>query len=883
MLRIARLSVDYMDCPLGITENPQFGWIIESDRSNIIQETYHLQISRASCFHPLAYDSGEVRSNRSAHVRADGLTLESSTAYFVRVRITDGHEESSWSDVVGFTTALLDNSLWKGQFISAESPADSVSSKGTYLRHRFTLTAPVASALVHTSALGLYTLHLNGQKVSCDELTPGWTSYAKHLAYQTYDVTALLKGGENVIGAMVGAGWYKGTMGLAHARNLYGTQTALLCQMEITFLDGTKTMIISDETWKGHDAPILFSEIYDGEIYDARQEMDGWDNPGFKDNDWKPVSVLAHDYSSLISQPGSKVRENERISAIALLKTPQGDTVIDFGQNLSGWVCFRVRGNAGDRVTFRHFETLDSQGNVYLANLRGAAQRIQYTLRGGVNETYRPHFSFHGFRYLHIEEWPGEINLGDFEAIAVHSHMRRVGTFECSNPLVNQLHHNIVWGLKSNFVDVPTDCPQRDERLGWTGDAQIFCRTACYLMDAYAFYHKWLVDVRADQLEDGGVPHVVPDILTGNFNNDGFLGQGTDSAAAWADVAVILPWTLYLMYGDTNVLKEQYHSMKAWIDFMRRHAHGAHWDYRLQFGDWVALDAAEGSYFGATPNEFIASAYYAYSTGLFAKAAKILGYEADYEEYQSLYQCIVAGFQRAFFTGDGSMTVRTQTAHAVALYFNLVPDCFKATVTQDLLGLLKEHGGHLVTGFVGTPYLCHALSQNGCVEEAYDLLLREDLPSWLYQVKAGATTIWEHWDGIKPDGTMWSPDMNSFNHYAYGAIGEWLYRAVGGLEVDESNAGFQHAFIRPCISRRLEYVKASYIGVYGDISVSWRRVERRILLDVTIPHNTTATIMLVPGVSEIVSPVPFIETAEGSRIEIGSGIYSLSFHELIPD
>lgn len=883
MLKIARTSVDYLDHPLGITENPQLGWIIESDRDNIVQKTYRVQVSREPAFCRPVYDSGVVLSDRSAHVKAEGLVLESSTEYFVRVRIADGHEESPWSDVASFTTALLDNRLWKGRFISAEGSADAANAKGTYLRRNFVLKAPVASALVHVSALGLYQLYINGQRVSRDELAPGWTSYAKHLAYQTYRVTEQLRPGENVIGALVGAGWYKGMMGFAQKRNLYGTQTALLCQLEITFTDGSRTVIPSDESWKGHDSPLLYSEIYGGETYDARLEADGWDSPGFEDDGWKPASILEHDYAPLKAQAGIGICENERIPARALLKTPRGETVIDFGQNLSGWVSFRVRGNAGDRVSFRHFETLDAQGNAYLANLRGAAQRIQYTLRGAAEEAYRPHFTYQGFRYLLIEAWPGEIGPGNFEAIAVHSHLRRTGRFECSNPLVNQLHHNILWGLKSNFVGLPTDCPQRDERLGWTGDAQIFCRTACYLTNTYPFYRNWLTDLCADQLADGGIPHVVPDILKGGFKDDWLLGQGTDSAAAWADVAVILPWTLYLMYGDTAVLRAQYRSMKAWIDFMRRHAHGAFWKYRLQFGDWVALDAEKDSYFGATPNELIASAYYAYSTGLFAKAAGILGERADYEEYQALHQNIVLGFQRAYFTDTGKMSVHTQTAHAVALYFGLVPERFQFGVAQDLLCLIRKRGGHLDTGFVGTPYICYALSQNGCAEGAYDLLLKEDLPSWLYQVKAGATTIWEHWDGIRPDGTMWAPDMNSFNHYAYGAIGEWLYRVVAGLETDELEAGFRHTVIKPCVGKRMAYVTASYAGIYGDIAVSWRRDADRIALEVTLPPNTTATVILGPNATEIVSPVPLEDHCKDHCIEIGSGTYRLSFREITPD
>ena len=523
-------------------------------------------------------------------------------------------------------------------------------------------------------------------------------------------------------------------------------------------------------------------------------------------------------------------------------------------------------------------KVLDAKGNVYLDNLRKARQTVNYTLKGGEEEAFHPNFTFQGFQYVKVAKYPGEVKLENFEAVAVHSNMKPTGTFECSNPDINQLQHNILWGLKGNFVDIPTDCPQRDERLGWTGDAQIFCRTASYLMDTYTFFSKWLKDVEADQTPEGGVPHVVPDILAGKSESNWLLAQGTHSATAWADVAVIMPWTLYLTFGDTEILKKQYDSMKAWIDFMYRHSEGPLWNYKLQFGDWVALDAKEGSYFGATPNDLTCSAYYAYSTEIFSKIAKVLGKDDDYKMYSKLHSEIVEGFQKEFFTPTGRMAARTQTAHIIALYFKLVPDKFKEKTVNTLLELLKENDGHLVTGFVGTPYFCHALSQNGHTKEAYDLLLKDDFPSWLYQVKAGATTVWEHWDGIKPDGTMWSSDMNSFNHYAYGAVGEWLYRAVAGIEVDEGNAGYKHSIIHPHIGGGLEYVKANYASVYGDVSVSWKVEGDNISMEVDVPHNTSATIILEQAKSVSAdAELQFTENADGLSAQAGSGKYQFSY------
>ena len=878
MLKIISLTTDYLTYPVGISDLPQFAWVIGSDKSNVIQKTYHLQVSLDPNFTNPVFDSGVVESSKSAHVKPLGLELRSATRYHVRVRISDGQEHSPWSEPAGFTTALLSHEEWKGKFISAETEADADNSKGTYVRRGFRVRQEVASAMVFSTALGLYKLYINGSKVGTDELTPGWTSYKKHLVYQTYDVTPLIQKGDNVIGAMLGAGWYKGVMGFELQRNNYGNRTALLCQLEITYSDGSKDILVTDETWKGMDSPVLFSEIYDGETYDARLEIEGWNCPGFDGSGWRSVEQIPYDMSVLTAQAGSKVTGVETIRPKEFITTPQGDTVIDFGQNLTGWVRFRVKGKAGDRVVLRHFEILDAKGNVYLDNLRQAKQMVSYTLKGGSEEIFHPNFTFQGFRHVKVEEYPGEVRLENFEAVVVHSEMKPTGRFECSNPDINGLQHNILWGLKGNFVDIPTDCPQRDERLGWTGDAQIFCRTASFLMNTYTFFSKWLRDVEADQTEEGGVPHVVPDIATGKVKGNWLLMQGTHSAAAWADVAVIMPWTLYLTFGDTEILKKQYGSMKAWIDFMDRHSENHLWKYKLQFGDWVALDAREGSYFGATPNDLVCNAYFVYSAGLFSKIAKILGNDADYRKYSGLRKEVLEAFQREFFLPDGSMTARTQTAHILALHFDLVPEEFRERTINTLVELLEENGGHLVTGFVGTPYFCHALSSNGRLKEAYDLLLKDDFPSWLYQVKVGATTIWEHWDGIKPDGTLWSPNMNSFNHYAYGAVGEWLYRVVAGIEPDEREAGYKHTVINPHIGGGLDYVRAGYSSVYGEVGVSWEVKDDIVELEVEIPHNTTATVILNQAKSVCDAAGQMFERiGAGLSADVGSGKYRFTY------
>lgn len=885
MLAVENVTLNYERSLAGCETLPVFGWTISSSLRNVVQRSWRLQLATSVSFDDPCYDSGDIHDDRSNNVVLPAFACAHSTRYYVRVRITDNHGQSSdWSPEASFITGLPAEA-WQGEFISAETPQDKAESKGTLLRHEFTLPqgADIVSAVVHASALGLYQLWLNGEKVGCDELAPGWTSYHHHLLYQTWDVTERLREGTNAIGAMVGAGWYKGDMSFNRYRNYYGEQTGFICHLVVTLRDGSQQVIASDGRWLGSDSAILFSEIYDGEIYDARLEQRGWSEPGFAAQGWRAVNVLSADRAVLQPQTACPVQEIERLTPRALFTTPKGETVLDFGQNLSGWVEFCVRGEAGDNVSLRHFEVLDAEGNVYLDNLRTAKQCIVYTLRGDGKERYHPHFTFQGFRYVMIERWPGTPTLDDFTAVVLHSAMTPTGHIETSNAELNQLHHNILWGLKGNFVDIPTDCPQRDERLGWTGDAQIFCRTASYLMQTHTFFAKWLVDLAHDQTPEGGVPHVIPDILTGKCDNDRFLSHGrTHSSAAWADAAVINPWTLYLMYGDTQTLARQYQSMKAWVEFMRANAVDNMWSWKLQFGDWVALDAREGSYFGATPNELTCMAYYALSTQLLAKSAKVLGHMEDAERYTTLHASIVDSFHREFFTPNGRLAARTQTAHILALYFQLVPEAYRERTVQTLLTLLEEQDGHLVTGFVGTPYFCHALSENGQADAAWQLLMKEDFPSWLYQVKAGATTIWEHWDGVKPDGTMWSPDMNSFNHYAYGAIGEWLYRAAAGINTEEAAPGFKRSVLHPIPGGNLQWLKARYASVYGDIGVHWvlepAKGGQTVTLDVEIPPNTCSTLVL-DGAHTLLETdgIDFAPAAEGYRAWVGSGRYRVIF------
>ncbi len=876
MVKIDRIRINYQDNPVGIDRINDISWRILSEQRDVFQKSYRLQIAENADFTDLLYDSGRVETNQSVHVTAGDINnkLHSSAAYYMRVQAETTAGMTDWADAC-FVTALLSAEEWTSPFITIEKDEDKDKSRGSYLRKEIRLKKPVKTAYAYTTALGLYHFYINGERIGADEFTPGWTSYNKHLLYQIYDVADALSEGVNTLGAELGAGWYKGDMGFRRVRNHYGRKTAFSCLLKVVYEDGECETFGTDAQWKGSFGPILFSEIYDGETYDARLEIDGWNENGCDESGWQAVSEVPFDISVLTPQSGCKVREISRIPAKRIFRTPQGDTVIDFGQNMTGWIEFRVKGQPGDKAELNCFEVLDADGNVYLDNLRTAKATVTYICGDGEEHIFHENFSFQGFQYAKIASWPGEPKTEDFTACVLHSDMEPAGNFECSDPDVNQLHHNILWGMKGNFLDVPTDCPQRDERLGWTGDAQIFCRTAAYLMDTYTFYRKWLADMAADQLENGGVPHVIPDVLIGKAGDDKIMKDGDHSAAAWADADVIIPWTMYLMYGDTEVIRKQYDSMKKWIGFMREHSEGNIWNYQLQFGDWVALDAEEGSYFGATPNDLTCTAYYAYSTQLFSKMAAIIGETEDAEEYGKLYEEIKKTYQETFFE-NGHLKAQTQTAQIVSLYFNLVPEEYRGNVTGDLLRLLEEQNGHLVTGFVGTPYFCHALSQNGHTKEAYELLLKDDFPSWLYQVKQGATTVWEHWDGKKPDGTMWSPDMNSFNHYAYGAVAEWIYRMAAGIEVKEDGAGFKRFILEPHPGGGFTYMKAEHDCLYGKIRSEWEMQGSRLSMTVEIPCNTTAVIRPW-GISAVTEAdgLKFEETAEGLQAEAGSGIYRI--------
>lgn len=678
----------------------------------------------------------------------------------------------------------------------------------------------ISNATLSVSAVGVYEAFINGRRVGNFILAPGCTAYQKRLQYQTYDVTSLLQD-DNCLNITVGTGWYRGSIS-SNSKTIHSLPCALIAELVITYEDGSFDTILSDESFLVSKSKFLFSDLYDGEIYDATAD----------DSQCVNACIIPNNAlkDTLLFQEGEIVCEHERIRPVRYFITPKGEHVIDFGQNLAGYIEFTVNAQKGDRIVISHAEILDKDGNFYTENYRTAKARIDYTCSDGL-QTYKPHFTFFGFRYIRLDQFPGEICPDDFTAIAVYSDIKRTGYIESSDKRLNQLVSNTLWSQRSNFLDIPTDCPQRNERMGWLGDAQVFASTAAYNYDVKRFFTKWLNDVCTEQFTNGAIPDIVP-----NF------WQHNGSSSAWGDAITIIPWQIYTIYGDTTILANNFESMKKWVDYITNDTIDKYlWtspdsEKRLwgkHYGDWLALDAPQGSYMGSTDQDFIASAFYAYSTLLLAKAGKVLG--KDVQEYETLYRNIVATFKLRF------PTYKTQTEHVLALYFNLTEN--KKETAKSLADMIITNGYKLTTGFVGTPYLLYALSENGYTDIAYKLLFQEEYPSWFYEVNHGATTIWEHWDGIRDDGTFWSSDMNSYNHYAYGSVIGWVYQIAAGIKADERYPGFnKKVIIAPHPGKELGWLNAYLDTANGRISSKWTYLSDRIRYEIECPVQAVVII-----------------------------------------
>ncbi|MCC6173896.1 MAG: family 78 glycoside hydrolase catalytic domain [Chloroflexi bacterium] len=838
-MTIAAVRFEHLAETLGIgTAAPRLSWVVEASVEGWQQTAYEIQVHADDG--ALRGETGRVASDRSVLVPWPFAPLISRERLTVRVRAwsSDGRE-APWSMPAPLEAGLLDTSDWTARFITPDWAEDtSAPQPAPLLRREFELRGEVRRARLYVTALGVYEGYLNGAVVGDQVLAPGWTSYHHRLRYQTFDVTRLLRVGHNALGAILGDGWYRGRLGFGGGRrNIYGDRLALLAQLEVEYADGSTERIVTDEAWRAATGPISSSDLYNGETYDARLERPGWDMPGYDDGGWAGVRLLDRELGTLAAPTGPPVRRTQIVAPVDIRRSPSGKTIVDFGQNLVGRLRIAVQGARGQTVTLRHAEVLQD-GELCTRPLRTALATDRYTLRGAGVEIWEPRFTFHGFRYTEIEGWPGELRPDDVVAVVCHSDLERRGWFACSDPLLERLHENVVWSMRGNFLDVPTDCPQRDERLGWTGDIQVFAPTATFLYDVAGFLTSWLADLAAEQADAGGVvPFVVPNVVAGP----------PTPAAAWGDAAVIVPWVLAQRYGDLGILAAQYDSMRAWVDRVADIAGpGRLWDRGFQFGDWLDPGAPPDSPAEARTNpQLVATAYFARSAEILAQTAGLLGRPGDEACYVALAAEARAAFNREYVTPAGRLMSDAATAYALALEFALLPDPEQRRhAGERLVSLVRDAGYRVSTGFVGTPLICDALCSAGADAAAFRLLLQRDCPSWLYPVTMGATTVWERWDSLLPDGTVNPGQMTSFNHYALGAVVDWLHRSVAGLA--PTAPGYRRMEVRPRVGGGLTWARARHRTPYGMAEASWAIEDGQMRVTAVVPPNATARIIL-PG------------------------------------
>jgi len=874
------LRCEYRVNPLGIdVAKPRLSWIIKSQQRGQAQTAY--QILVADCPKKLEqdkgnlWDSGKVKGNQTNQVEYKGKALQSQIKCWWKLRVWDkGGKASGWSEPAYWTMGLLEKNEWKAQWIGFDEPLKSaaVSEVGyikrfktslaepRYLRKTFAVGKEVGSATVYASALGLYELHINGQRVGNDYFTPGWTDYNKRIYYNTYDVTKLVKPGDNAIAAILADGWYAGYLGWDLKRDNYGDKTRFAAQLYINYTDGTRELICTDGTWKASTGPLLEADIYMGESYDARKEIVGWDLAGFDDSRWRGVDARADVNASIQAYPGVNVREFTLIKPVKVTEPKEGVFVFDMGQNFAGIVRLKVTGKSGDKIVLRFAERLNEDGTVYMTNIRSARATDTYICKGEGEEVWQPRFTFHGFQYVEVTGLAGKATVDTITGLGLSSDTAVAGSFECSDETANKLYANIVRTQRANFIDIPTDCPQRDERLGWTGDAQVFVRTATYNTDVAAFFTKWLVDLEDAQSPEGAFPDVAPRKVA--------LGNGT---AAWGDAGTVCPWTIYQVYGDKRLLEKHYDAMVRWVEYLRKHSNNLIRPMQ-GYGDWLSINAE-------TRKDVLATAYFAYSTKLTARAAETLGKKGDGEKYNQLFEQIKQRFNEKFVAEDGKIVSDTQTVYVLALAFDLLAEGKRENAIERLVENIKSRDQHLSTGFIGTKDLMMTLTKNGRTDVAYKLFHNDSFPSWGFSIKQGATSIWERWDGWTPEKGFQDANMNSFAHYSFGAVAEWMFKTIGGIDTD--GAGYRRIIIRPQPGGKLEWAKASYKSINGTIATQWKMDGDTLKLNVTIPANTTATVYVPTSdpksVLESGKAVPAgkVEGIEHLKAEDGFAVFSV--------
>lgn len=824
VMKAMRLRVEYLENPMGMDEpSPRFSWIMSDERQGAGQSAYQIELRDGR---RIFWDSGKISRPDSLQINYSGEPLAARTRYEWKVRLWDIEGiAGGWSEIQWFETGLMND--WTAQWIRGTN-SGSYCQPASYFRKEFGLKSKPRRARLYTTALGLYIPYLNGIAVTDNCFMPGWTDYYERVQYQTYDVTGLLNRDDNAIGVILNEGWFCGQISRLWSTGIvnYGDRPAFLAQLEVEMEDGSTQTIISDGDWQfSNNGQLRASDIYMGENYDARMELPGWNKAGYDGRQWFPAVIderkVRIDWNS-----GLPVRRIEERKPVMISQPFPGVWVADMGQNLTGREKIVVRNApAGTEIYLKHGEMLNNDGSVYTDNMRGARASTQYIARGDMEEIYEPSFTFYGFRYLEISGWPGKLDEDQISCYVMHSDMERTGWFECSDPLLNKLYENAWWGHRDNYLDVPTDCPQRDERLAWTADTQVFARTAAYNADVSAFFSKWLVDLDLSRNEDGEYPQYAP-----FYRKDGFVG-----AAGWADAGIICPWIIWEMYGDKRVLEKYFDSMMGWIKFVEKKSDNLI-SFLARFKDHLNINAE-------TPADLVGTAFFAGMTDLLSRIAAIIGRNDEEQKLAELFAAIKQAYVKRFITPAGELTVKTQAAAVLTLYFKLALDEFRQQIIDYLVhDIVAERDMHLSTGFLGTPYLAHVLSDNGRADIAYALLNQTTCPSWLFPVTQGATTFWERWNSWTKEGGCFAGPMNSFNHYAFGAIIDWFYGVICGIKPVSDQPAFKHFRAAPLPGGKLDFARVVFNSPYGIIISAWRRNGDKLIYELKVPANSTAEV-----------------------------------------